>query len=82
MRESEAVGEVGHAERWRAWGDWSERAFEHDLVVAHAVAAQSWGQWDDEVRVQFLLSCAAPFELDDVAAHAMVDEVNRRRSNT
>lgn len=81
IRECDAVGEGGRAESWRAWGDWSERAFEQDLVVAHAAAARSWDQWDDELRVQFLRSCAAPFEVDDAAAHVMVDEVNRRRSN-
>lgn len=81
IRESEAVGEPGRAERWRAWGDWSGRAFERDVVVAHAAVARSWDEWDEDVRVQFLRSCAAPFEVDDAAVRGMVDEVTRRRSS-
>jgi hypothetical protein len=76
VRASESDGQQG-----RAWADWSKRGYEREVVVAHASTLSAWDRWDDDGRIQFLRSCAAPIEVDGADVLAMVDEVNRRRVN-
>lgn len=81
VRASESDGQQGRADSWRAWADWSKRGYEREVVVAHASALSAWDRWDDDGRIDFLRSCAAPFEVDGADVLAMVDDVNRRRAN-